>query len=521
MFIQLGDSFGVGEGAGWKGNTNQSAGDRLGTDVAARYHSDLPGWTYHPETYVYQSNTYRELDGHWGTNPCHRAYQSPISYVKGWGDQVLNLACSGAQSKHIWPASAGGVEQHPGLKTQLDQLKDAVSASSDVAMVAVSVGGNDIDIPAFDKPGFGELVVKCIESFVHTHYPDGFDPQYCNDEIAAGVGDAVSDVFYNQLKTIDLVRQTLAAEGHPIGSYKLVLTGYPSITPTDESDWFGAEGDGWANHCPIRKADSRYINTHVVSRLNDVIQAAAEEKGVGFINMEEAFDGHRLCEAGTVRTASAAHPESAEWVRFLDVDDTINPLWEGIKSLLFGDSPDEWKSQQLRSQRSIAESFHPNSYGQKALGYCLRTYYNDDLDNSLQRCHIAGTGSSSTPDNMVTSTRAALYKATDDPADSVTIGYPLTRTLTVPSSVPAGHYFQWLPKITHPSKGQLKITLQAPDGTTFMLRDFNFEDTGDFGNGTHTSNYTGDPSGTWTLRIWDGISSHDEGTLDKWSLKLF
>ncbi|MFJ8589662.1 proprotein convertase P-domain-containing protein [Streptomyces sp. NPDC093595] len=526
VFIQLGDSFASGEGAGWNANTdsNQNAGqaNRQGTDVAARYDSSSQKWVYHPETSVYQADTYRELNGWWGSNPCHRAYKAPITHVKGYFDKALNLACSGAQSKHIWPYSAGGKDQHSGVAPQLEQLKEAISPTDDVQLVAIGVGGNDIKIPAYEKPGFGALVVGCIEAFVHTYYQDGYGERRCRDDIEPGAGDAVSEVFYNQLKTIDLVQQTLAAKGHPVGSYKLVLTGYPSITPTNFSDWStGGEAGQWSDNCPVRRYDSSYINNHVVSRLNDVIQVAAEERGVGFINMEEAFEGHRLCEAETLRGSYAvSHPERAEWVRFLDVHD-VNPVWEGAKSMLFGEESDEKKSKELNSQRSIAESFHPNALGQQALGTCLKTYYNDDPANSLQRCFVGGVGQRDTPESMVTSAIPKKTDVTDNPTGSVAVGAPLTRTVTVPDSVEAGHYFQWLPNITHPRKGHLRIHITAPDGTVFKMRDYNWSDTGAFSNGTSTRNYTGDPSGTWTLKIWDGDLSTHNGTLDRWTLKLF
>lgn len=523
VFIQLGDSFASGEGGGWKGNSASGAGNRDETDVAARYDSATGKWTYRPQTYVYQSDTYREWNGWWGSNPCHRAYFAPISYAKGYGDRVLNLACSGAQTKNVWQPSAGGVEQHSGLKTQLEQLKDAISPSDDVAMVAIGIGGNDVNIPEFGKPGFGEIVMQCIKAYVHTYYQDGYGEQWCKDKIEPGVGDAVSSVFYNLLKTIDQVHSTMAAEGHPVGSYKVVLTGYPSITPTEWSDWRSPSETGhWSDRCPIRRFDSSYINNHVITRLNDVVQAAAEERGVGFINMEKAFAGHRLCEKDNVRSTSAARfPHMAEWVRYLDIDDATNPVYHGAMDMLFGSAPDEKKSKDMGSQRSITESFHPNQWGQKALGNCLRTYYRDDVTNSLQRCFIGGVGPNETPDNMVTSTIAAKFKVTDDPAGQVAIGHPTTRTVTVPASVGPGHYFQWLPDISHPRKGQLRIEVTAPDGTVFRLRDYNLSDTGAFVNGPFTRNYTADPSGTWTLRIWDYDLSTHNGQLDSWTLRLF
>ncbi|WP_165949182.1 proprotein convertase P-domain-containing protein [Kribbella turkmenica] len=519
--IQLGDSFASGEGGGWMGNSKSSTGSRHGTDLAAFQLAG--GWSYAPEEKVYEPSTYREQNGHWGQNPCHRGREAPITWVKRAYpsvSKVVNVACSGAKNKNIWMPANGGQEQHPGMKTQLHELMSRISPNDDVKLVSISVGGNDINVG--DSAGFGNLVEQCAIAWANAYLNPKPKDVFCKDAFESEIGPAVSNVFYEQLRTIDLVRQTLAAEGQPVGSYRLVLMGYPSITPAAFSDWAPiTEISHMEERCPVRRFDSGWIHSHLIKRLNDVIQAATEERGVGFIDPTDAFDGHRLCESGTVRLPGY-HQQAryAEWVRYLDAD---YPSWSSVGKYLIngGGTGDEALSVLLNSQRSLAESLHPNYWGQRALGNCLREYFKEASETGppiRRSCFVGGVGDFDHPDYMALKDLPAHSKFTD--TVNATIGNPITRTITVPTGVTAGHYFQWLPDISHPRKGQLRIHIIAPDGTLFAMRDFNPGDTGAFGNGTSTRDYTGDPSGKWTLKIWDNDPTYN-GTMHGWSLKLF
>lgn len=519
--IQLGDSFSSGEGAGWKGNasgTGASSGNRQGTDMAARQRTDGT-WRYDPELLVYDETTYRERDGWWGDNPCHKALDAPITRVSQ-ATKVLNLACSGARSKNIWRPAAGGVEQHPGLQTQLEQLKGQISSSDDVQMVVIGVGGNDIRVGG--EEGFANLVKQCMTSYAKTYLSEGlFDPQYCKDTLEPQVGDALADIFYNTRKTVDEVRSVLAEEGQPAGSYKLVLMGYPEILPTEFGDWKSpSETAHYDDRCPIRRPDSTWVNNHLITRLNGVLQSAAEYKGVGFIDMSDAFAGHRLCEAGILRGETASTTASkAEWVRYLDVGN-LQPGWDVIEALAEDGTSDESLSDILDSQRSITESFHPNDWGQQAIGNCIASYFATAAQGTLKRCYIAGVGPNNTPEYMMLGSLAKHVKITDE-VPVKNIGAPLVRSLTIPAGAAAGHYVQVLPDITHPRKGQLKIVLRAPTGKEFILRDFN-NDTGAWGsNAAFIQNYLEDPSGTWTIKVWDNDLTSHNGTLNRWTLKAF
>lgn len=533
VVIHLGDSFASGEGGGWKGNSLTRYGDRSGTDMAAVRRPD-GSWEYHPEWWVYTEESWN--------NGCHVAKDAPITYVGSalsGVQKVINLACSGAKSKNIWPVANGG-EAYKGLPPQLTRLSGLISPSDDVKLVVIGVGGNDA--------GFGQVIGHCVAAWAFTHWGDGvFDDRYCQETLRDGPHGDVLDVYYNHRKTIQLVRETLAAKGQPPGSYRIVLTGYPSILPTDTTGWRANEGSGFFDErCPIRKSDSRWINLNYVTRLNNVIRAAAEDEGVGFIDLSDAFAGHRLCEAGTVRgSAAASSSANAEWVRMVDVHpDTL----ELAKDLLITLSRPpysflwvalvDWKNDRTHPFRHLNESLHPNYWGQQAIGTCLARYATTTTGNPKMKCT---NGSSRLATDMTLTSLSALPKQVDDPNPNLQIPHPsgccqpvdpknpepepvpiftpLVRTISVPASAPPGQFVQPYLDLTHPKKGQLRIELRRPDGHVYVLRDFNHYDQGAWYDGRWTYGYTGDPSGTWTLRIYDwGFGG--VGYLNIWDLRL-
>jgi hypothetical protein len=533
VVIQLGDSFASGEGGGWKGNPTSRYGDRGGTDMAAIRRPD-GNWEYHPEWWVYQEASW--------ANGCHVAKDAPVSYVGAdvpGVQKVINLACSGATSRNLWPVANGGQNYH-GLPPQLTQLSSLVSSSDDVKLVSIGIGGNDA--------GFGDAIGHCLLAWAKTNWGDGwFDNQYCDDDLRNGPYPDVIDVYYNHRKTIDLVRQTLAARGQPVGSYRIVFTGYPSILPTDQGDWNRGEGSLFFDgRCPVRKADAQWINNNYVRRLNNIAKVAAEDMGVGFIDLSDAFAEHRLCEAGTVRGWQAGQSSAnAEWVRSVDVHPDG---WELARDLLFtlADPPFtflwvahvDWKNDRTHPYRHINESFHPNFWGQQAIGTCLTRYAMNTTGNPRVKCTNGATRGAT---DMNLTTLPATATVVDDPNPNVTIPRPtgccqpgdpgdpepepvpllnpLVRTVSVPASVPAGQFFQPFLDLSHPKKGQLRIDVHAPNGAVYRLRDFNQQDQGAWTDGRWTYGFTGDPSGTWTLKIydwgWGGV-----GYLNAWDLRF-
>ncbi|MGX7826442.1 proprotein convertase P-domain-containing protein [Actinokineospora sp. 24-640] len=476
-------------------------------------------------------------------NNCHDALASPVhsvpsSAVPG-GTKVVNLACSGAKSKNLWPREDGG-EFYNDRRPQIEDLALALGpgtisrAPDDAELIVIGAGGND--------SGFGEAIRYCLTAWAKKHIADiAFPPveQKCRDQVRDNLVPKVSDIHYNTVKTIGLVREKMRAEGQPDNSYRIVLQGYPAILPTEVDDWTADEGAGFDKRCPITKEDSRFINTHFVTRLNEMLRAASEEANVGFIDMADAFEGHRLCEKGTVRgTAAAQSASHAEWVRFLDIHPNASSAWKIIKAIAHP-TTGHWPLSEddvvdaLNPQRHLSESFHPNYWGQQAIGRCLRVYHLTTTGQAKAKCRNGG-GQAGLPEQMTLSGLGPVPGGVDNPAPDLAIPQstgmgpnPMVRTIVVPESAKPGHYVQPFLDIAHPRKGQLKVSLVDPQGRSRLLYDFS-GDTGGALPGRWTYDYfvwdpwvVKDPSGTWKLIVWDGTVDGFQGTLRGWDLKFY
>ncbi|WP_285475500.1 S8 family peptidase [Actinoplanes sp. NBRC 101535] len=74
--------------------------------------------------------------------------------------------------------------------------------------------------------------------------------------------------------------------------------------------------------------------------------------------------------------------------------------------------------------------------------------------------------------------------------------------------------------ITHTYRGDLVVTLVAPDGSTYALKSSSTSDSTDNVDTTYSANLSSEAAdGTWYLRVQDVYSS-DTGTLDTWTLTV-
>ncbi|GAA1522643.1 hypothetical protein GCM10009730_33360 [Streptomyces albidochromogenes] len=100
-------------------------------------------------------------------------------------------------------------------------------------------------------------------------------------------------------------------------------------------------------------------------------------------------------------------------------------------------------------------------------------------------------------------------------ADSATVDSPLTVsgvTDNAPATLKVGV------DIKHTYRGDLVVSLVAPDGTVYLLEDFANSDGTDNVAKTYTVNASSEAAnGTWKLRVRD-IASQDTGRIDAWNL---
>ncbi|HEY2479441.1 MAG TPA: hypothetical protein VGI17_12020, partial [Solirubrobacterales bacterium] len=182
--VSMGDSFISGEGGRWLGNGSEPFGTRSGTDRAA-YGCGALGCEYDPDR-VYGASE---------ANDCHRSDVAPIESAPIDVDEKVNLACSGAKARDLWPGDEGGTA-HFGEPPEADQL--AVAARrDDVLMVVVTVGANDI--------GFGELVADCALDWARS--PEG-EPATCHQKAEAHIQAALPEATRRITTALQGVRRT-------------------------------------------------------------------------------------------------------------------------------------------------------------------------------------------------------------------------------------------------------------------------------------------------------------------------
>jgi lysophospholipase L1-like esterase len=323
--VSMGDSFISGEGGRWLGNGSEPFGTRSGTDRAA-YDCGALGCEYDAAR-VYGSS---EADA------CHRSDVAPIESASIAVDLKVNLACSGAKARDLWPGSEGGTP-HFGEPPQADQLA-VVARRDQVRMVVVTVGANDV--------GFGELVAECAVDWARS--PDD-EEDTCHREAEAHIQAVLPEATRAIVAALHGVRRTMRDAGYDRAKYRLVAMGYAS--PFPEGGWFRYPEDGWTRltegGCPVWDADADWAADRATVDLGEALHAAAAASGAEFLDLTHAFDGHQLCDRRSHRVGAAGPtPLAAEWFRRLSL-----------------------------TQGSPRESLHPNAYGQEAMGSCLGLLY--------------------------------------------------------------------------------------------------------------------------------------------------
>ncbi|MEV0440472.1 GDSL-type esterase/lipase family protein [Streptomyces spectabilis] len=345
--VSMGDSYISGEGGRWAGNAAASAvGSAWGTDRAAVNCNGEESVCDHDPTTVYGDTSYDK-----GGSACDRSDSAEIKGLK-YGDvpveRRFNIACSGATTDNVTTTG------FKGRRPQVDDLRD-IARSNDVRLVVLSIGGNDLK--------FADILQDCVKAYF---YPSLFN-KGCRGakekEFADGLGPARAKV----VKSVEAIRKVLREEGQEDDSYQIVLQSYPNPLPLGR-DYRDPENAPVppANYsrylsggCPFLDADSDWAHTSVVPRISAMLRGAANEAGVSFLDLKDAFAGHELCSR-TTRQANKDHKlsaplgaEHAEWVRWVPY------VVDGLKDL-------PWQA-----QGNQQEAVHPNHYGQLALSACL------------------------------------------------------------------------------------------------------------------------------------------------------
>lgn len=325
--VSLGDSYISGEAGRWQGNSDNVAASRDGTDRACS--PSISTCTSYDKSKVYLGGS--------DTNGCHRSDVAEINTATVSVQTRINLACSGAVSANVFRASNGGQSQD-GLPPQADQLAPVAGAHR-VKLIMLSIGGNDL--------GFASIVQACLTAYSSS-------TGACKPGQQAKLDAKFPAMAAGVAKSVDEIRAVMSDAGYAPGDYRIILQGYPSVIPraaenrypeVDRADRIGAGG------CPFYDVDSDWARDSVVSQIADHLRYVASSKGVQFLDLRNALQGHEIC-AKSASLATPLNPPSAatsEWGRFIN--------------------------QSTVSEGDLQEAFHPNAYAQQALGRCVTLIY--------------------------------------------------------------------------------------------------------------------------------------------------
>jgi lysophospholipase L1-like esterase len=335
--VTLGDSYISGEAGRWNGNSANAAGSRTGTD-RAWVKTALAG--YYDPTRVY-GDTYEA---------CDRSDVAPALSNEVDVDVKLNIACSGAKTVNVIRAANGGTGQH-GEQPQTDQLAE-LAKTHDVELVVLSIGGNDL--------GFASIIQDCVVAYTSAL-------RRCADTRQQTVDAAMPAAVGGVRQSIDDIRTVLAEAGQKPNSYRLVLQSYPSPIPRGADNRYPERllSRQAIGSCPFWDSDSDWARDRLVPQISTMLETVAQEKGVQFLDLSDAFSGREACATGSsqpLRTPSGQH---SEWARFLTLGAT-----QGI----------------------VQESLHPNAYGQQAMGRCYTLLMNANKNQNLRCLNTPGLG---------------------------------------------------------------------------------------------------------------------------------
>jgi len=318
--VSLGDSFISGEAGRWNGNSLNMFGTRDGTDRAASC-----WWIFcsYDATRVYGSSY---------SSGCHRSDVATIKSASVSVNEKINIACSGAKSVNIWRASQGG-QSFKGEAPQADQLL-TIAQQKNVKMVVLTIMANDVS--------FADHVINCTVNWIL-----GLGP--CNPAQNAQLQSELPAAMNGLRKSIDEVRAVMSAAGYSPSQWKFVLAGYSSPVPAAANVRYSGGDRWWEGGCPFYDADFDWAKNVATPSIVDAMRQVAAEKGVQFLDVRDALNGHESCHRNS-SLVNGCCPNSAvhEWVRWVNTG---------------------------CCQGDAQESMHPNAYGQRAIGRCVGLMY--------------------------------------------------------------------------------------------------------------------------------------------------
>ena len=151
----------------------------------------------------------------------------------------------------------------------------------------------------------------------------------------------------------------------------------------------------------------------------------------------------------------------------------------------------------------------------------LTSYANACTNVTITVTTVLGGGSTSSPTATPTSTSGSCGGTNSTDVSIPDAGSVVTSSITVTGCSRAASATSTIEvHIVHPYRGDLVITLVAPDGTTYSLKGSSSSDSAANVDTTYTRNLSSETAnGTWTLRMQD-VYSADSGYLTSWTLTV-
>jgi hypothetical protein len=354
--VTVGDSYISGEAGRWAGNSNEGekSVDALGPtaydDNATHTAALIPG--------------------------CDRSLSDEA--FLGSGVDGKDLACSGATSA-TQPFMTGsdfkpGLDfyndgkGHLGQALQLQQF----AAAHNVKMVAVSIGGNDFD--------FSSVVQDCVEDFLTS---SSLFPNFCNDDSTVTKNFTAANVAAVKAKVVTALKNVglaMKRAGYAPSQWTLEVQDYPSPLPNGSGIRYPQSGftRQSTGGCGFWNADATYANATMLHDVDTTLFSAATASGltnVKTIQLQSAFNGHRLCETGVGRLEEKG---LTSWKQ----SGAVNQVewFQGIRTVTT-----------VGSDYQIQESLHPDYWAQLAERNCLRQAYHAGTPKG-GTCAISATG---------------------------------------------------------------------------------------------------------------------------------
>nr|WP_296065060.1 hypothetical protein [uncultured Actinoplanes sp.] len=356
--VALGDSFISGEGAG----AYQPV-----VDASGRAQS-FPGWSA-PNTNAFF---------------CHRSANASLlrADLPGIRDR-FNLACSGAQPPDITHAS-GDREKGRTVASQLDQLR-AVGQTHDIDLVLIGLGSNNSQFT------FGDIASDCANRFVADAWTGWWEFwAYLGGPVPQEPCDASDLATPAQFATAEnetasAVREILRTldEIDADGVHRVVFQDYTNPLPpdveadlitedgrADDRDKFRALGaERYRAGCPIHRASLGAGHTFsaglgtLVSDVSSAMRSEFPGDDLVYLNVQQAFDGARLCEKAGSPANALATP-----IRLQD-----GPTGVFLTDLAGYDKLDIQRiaNSCVTYFQTCQESWHPSAAGHGVLAQCL------------------------------------------------------------------------------------------------------------------------------------------------------